>query len=120
MACHLLSNLEFLARQPGYSKKIIKRLRVERRAIFRAYLRNLIQDFQKLHLAARVALVDAPHDRSDLAMTLLKQRLTFTVAIAAVECRMLQHALGFGRVDVSDLLPTFDRIRENIIEAAAA
>src|SRR5688500_10251488 len=83
------ADYKFLAAQPGYSKKYISRLRAERRAIFRAYLRNLVRDFHRLHMAARMVLVYAPQDRPDLAMTLMRQRFLFTFAIMSIECRLL-------------------------------
>jgi hypothetical protein len=113
------ADYKFLASQPGYSKKYIDRLRAERRAIFRAYLRNLVRDFHRLHMAARMVLVFAPHDRPDLAMTLMRQRFLFTFAIMAIECRLLLHAVGIGTVDVRTLLQALDNMRINVGDLSA-
>ena len=71
------ADYKFLASQPGYSKKFIENLRAERRAIFRAYLSNLVRDFHRLHMAARMVLVYAPQDRSDFALTLVRTACDF-------------------------------------------
>jgi hypothetical protein len=108
----------FLASQPGYSKKYINRLRAERRAIFRAYLRNLVRDFHRLHMAARMVLVYAPQDRSDLAVKLMRQRFLFMFAVVAIELRLVLHTLGIGTVDVRNLLSALDNMRLNIGDLA--
>jgi len=113
------ADYEFLASQPGYSKEFIENLRTERRAIFRAYLRSLVRDFHRLHLAARAVLVHATEDRSDLAMTLVRQRVTFTLAIMTVEYRLVLHALGLGTVDVRGLIAAVDGMRANVRNLAA-
>ena len=109
----------FLASQPGYSKKYINRLRGERRAIFRAYLRNLVRDFHRLHMAARMVLVYAPQDRPDLAMTLMRQRFLFMTAVVAIEFRLVLHAAGIGTVDVRNLLAALDSMRLNVGDLAS-
>jgi hypothetical protein len=113
------ADYKFLAGQPGYSKKYLSRLRAERRAIFRAYLRNLVRDFHRLHMAARMVLVYAPQDRPELAMTLMRQRFLFTFAIMSVECRLLLHTVGIGAVDVRNLLAALDNMRINVGDMAA-
>ena len=113
------TDYKFLEGQPGYSKKFVQRLRSQRRAIFRAYLRNLVRDFHRLHLAARMILIYAPQDRPDLAMTLMKQRLLFSVAILSVEFRLILHGLGLGTVDVRNLIGALDQMRANIGDLAA-
>ena len=113
------ADYKFLAAQPGYSKKYINRLRSERRAIFRAYLRNLVRDFHRLHMAARMVLVYAPQDRPDLAMTLMRQRFLFTFAIMSVECRLLLHTVGIGTVDVRNLLQALDNMKINVGDLSA-
>src|SRR3954452_1101504 len=79
---------EFLASQAGYQGKIASQLRAERRRVFRAYLRNLVRDFHRLHHVAKMMAVYSAQDRPEMAITLLKQRLTFTMAVAAVRVRL--------------------------------
>jgi hypothetical protein len=114
------TDYKFLALQPGYSKNVIENLRAERREIFREYLRNLVRDFHKLHLAARMVLVYAPQDRPDLAMMLVRQRVLFTFAILAVECRLMLHVFGIGTVDIRNVITALDNMRANVSGFAAA
>ncbi|HYP05604.1 MAG TPA: hypothetical protein VER03_05150 [Bryobacteraceae bacterium] len=108
------SDLKYLAAQPGITAKTVSELRRERRRIFRAYLRNLVRDFHRLHLAARMTLLYATEDRPDLAQTLMRQRAMFTWAVLTVEFRLMLHAAGLGPVDVSDLIGALENMRINV------
>jgi hypothetical protein len=118
----LLSNddYQFLESQAGYEPAIANQLRAERRRIFRGYLRNLVRDFHRLHLAARMTMTYATNDRSDLAGVLLKQRFTFSVAVLTVEFRLILHTLGFGSVDVASLISSLENLRSDIGQLAAS
>jgi hypothetical protein len=105
---------KFVADQPGFTPKTLRKLRAERRRIFRSYLRSLVRDFQRLHMAARMLLIYSPVDRPDLAAALLRQRITFSLAVLAVEFRLGLHALGVGTVDVRALLGALETMRANI------
>jgi hypothetical protein len=108
------TDLKYLAAQPGISARTVKQLRRERRRIFRAYLRNLVRDFHRLHLAARMTLLYASEDRPDLAKALLRQRATFTWAVLMVEVRLVLHAAGFGPVDVKGLIGALESMQMNV------
>lgn len=104
----------FLSSEAGYTPEIGRRLRRDRRRIFRRYLRRLICDFNRLHLAARQMVLYAPQDRSDLALVLIQQRVLFAWAIFNVEVRLFLHWLGLGPVDVSGLVRALDSMRIQI------
>src|SRR5687767_922338 len=108
------ADYRFLASQPGMTKKAIQRLRAERRAIFRAYLRNLIRDFHKLHMAARMHLIYSSQDRPDLAAKLVRQRLQFLAAVCGVEARLALQAAGIGHVDARALIGSVEAMRANL------
>ena len=108
------TDLKYLASQPGITASTVKQLRRERRRIFRAYLRNLVRDFHRLHLAARMTLLYASEDRPDLAQVLLRQRAIFTWAVLKVEVRLTLHAAGLGPVDVSGLIGALEDMRMNV------
>jgi hypothetical protein len=108
------ADLKYLAAQPGITAKTVDQLRRERRRIFKSYLRNLVRDFHRLHLAARMTLLYASEDRPDLAQTLLRQRALFTWAVLTVEFRLILHAAGLGPVDVSGLIGALEDMRMNI------
>ena len=113
------ADYEFLASQPGMTKTAIRRLRVERRAIFRAYLRNLIRDFYKLHMAARMHLIYSAEDRPELASRLVRQRIQFLTAVCGVEARLALQTVGVGHVDVRALIGSVEAMRANLTPVPA-
>jgi hypothetical protein len=99
----------FLAARGG-SRSTIDRLRSERRRVFRAYLRNMVRDFNRLHRAARILSLTAETDRSDFAIQLLRIRLAFSWAVAVVQFRLALHSLGLGSVDARRLIRALDQM----------
>lgn len=95
----------------GVGRAAVRQLRARRRKIFRAYLRNLVRDFNRLHLAARVCVLDSEIDRSDVAARLARVRLVFMWAVFAVRCRLVLHTLGLGVVDVRALLDSLASVQ---------
>ena len=107
-------DFRFLAAQPGYTPQLGRRFRSERRRLFRGYLRNLRKDFGRVTTACHLLLIHSASDRKDLASALLRQRLTFNLAMLGVQGRLLLHAAGVGAVDVSSLVESFENLREFI------
>ena len=105
----------FLADQSGFDKKISSKLRSERRRIFRAYLRSLVRDFNRLHFCAKLMAAHASEDRSDVFAKLMKLRFTFSISVATVEARLLLHTVGFGVVDVRNLIDALDQTRTQLV-----
>src|ERR1041385_2461454 len=70
----LLSEEDFryLAAHPGATPRMVRRLRAERRRLFRAYLRSLQRDFTRIYSAIQLILVQSEVDRPELAAALLK------------------------------------------------
>ena len=99
----------FLAANGG-SREVIARLRAERRRVFRAYLRNMVRDFDRLHRAARMMSLEPETDNSEFAMELVRLRLTFTWTVTVVEFRLLLHSLGIGAVDARRLIRALDQM----------
>jgi len=107
-------DFRFLAAQRGYRPSLGRRLRTERRRIFRGYLRNLSRDFGKLSAACQMLMVHAAEDRPELAASLMKQRVFFGLGMLAVEGRLLLHAVGVGTVDVRDLVASLETMQSQI------
>ncbi len=107
-------DFRFLEAQPGYRPEIGRRLRRDRRRIFRGYQRRLIHEFNRLHLAARQMVLYAPQDRSDLALVLIQQRILFGWAILKVDVHLFLHWLGLGAVDATGLVRALDSMRIQI------
>jgi hypothetical protein len=104
-------DFRFLAAQPGFSPKLGRRFRTERRRIFRGYLRNLRTDFGRVSLAFRILIVHSVEDRGDLAASLMRLRVMFAVGMLAVEGRLLLHAAGLGTVNVSGLVGSLETMQ---------
>lgn len=99
------------------SPELMKRLRAERRAIFRGYLHCLIKDYAQLLAGLRRVMVESSVDRPELARALAKNRVLFAVAICKVEYRLALHAAGVGTVDISGIVTAFDGMRRFVSTA---
>ncbi|HYZ87001.1 MAG TPA: hypothetical protein VE621_21475 [Bryobacteraceae bacterium] len=108
-------DFEFLKTQEGYDDSIGRRLRVERQRIFRGYLRNLIRDYHRLHLAARVAILFGEQEHSDLAARLLWHKIEFAFNLMRVEFRLALYAVGIGTVDVRGLLGSVEAFKDQVL-----
>ena len=103
-------DFDFLKQKPGVSPALIRRMRLQRRKVFRAYLLELASDFNKLHEEARLMLTVAPEEYSDLVGILMRSQLRFWSALAGVEMRLTLHAMGIGRVDIRGLLAPLETL----------
>ena len=110
----------FLSAQPGCDPSILRRLRSERRKIFRQYLRCLKKDFHRLESAVRLYMVHASEDKPEMAKALFRQRLVFTYAVLGVECRLLLHGFGLGAVDIRGLVGSLDAMQSQLGQLALA
>ena len=107
-------DFRFLAGQPGFSPKMGRRFRAERRRIFRGYLRHLRTDFRGMSQTVQALMVHASDDRRDLAIAVIRLRLLFAVGMLAIETRLLLHTVGVGTVDVSGLVESFETMQAQI------
>jgi hypothetical protein len=94
--------------------KLLRRIRSQRRSIFRGYLRCLRRDHAMLCATVRSLMIDSETDQKDLATALLKIEWTFKFFLVGVNVRLACHAIGFGTVDVSGLLGSLDEIRQHM------
>lgn len=120
--CNLLDEAEFeyLSAQPGFTCDLGRRFRAERRRLFRAYLRALQRDFDRLYTAANAVMLFSSEDRPDLAKALFQRRLAFSWALLRVEARLLLHRFGIGTVPVSDLIGTLTALQTQVRHLVAA
>jgi hypothetical protein len=107
-------DFRFLSSQPGFSARLGRRFRAQRRRIFRAYLRSLSMDFGRVSKACQILVIHAAEDRGDLARGIIRQRLLFALGILAVEGRLLLHAAGVGTVDVRGLVESLETMQAQI------
>jgi hypothetical protein len=104
----------FLASQPGFDKRTLRRIRSERRRVFRGYLACLNRDFSMVGAALRLMITYSTQDRPDLAGILYKQQALFTFGMLAVQWRLCLHACGLGTVDVRGLVRAMDYMRTEL------
>jgi hypothetical protein len=73
-------------------------LRKDRIRVFRCYIHQLADDFDRICTALKMAMVNSQVDRPDLAGALMRQQFLFTLAIMAVEFRLIQFRFGWSGV----------------------
>ena len=105
------SDFEFLAAQPGYTPGLGRRLRIERRRIFRGYLRAMKKDFDRVCQGFHLLMIHSAEDRSDLASMLMRQRYRFAVNMFAVRGRLALHTVGIGAVDIRGVVAPLEAIQ---------
>jgi hypothetical protein len=101
----------FLAKQAGFDKKALRRIRSERRRVFRGYLACLSRDFSLVGAALRLMMMYSAQDRPDLAGILYKQQVLFAYGMLAVQWRLVLHTCGLGTVDVRGLVGAMEYMR---------
>jgi hypothetical protein len=94
---------------------MLRAFRAERRGIFRAYVRDIAADFDRLHTAARILLLTSREDRPDLAVTLFKLRATFAYAMLVIQGRLALDALGLRGLNVRPLVEALDGMRGELV-----
>jgi hypothetical protein len=104
------SDLAFLCRQPGFDRRMARRLRRQRCQIFRAYLDSLGDDFGKMCSALRVLMVNSAVDRPDLASALTRKHSEFRLCMLRARWRLLLYRWGNGCVDIGSLMNLFDNM----------
>ncbi len=118
------TDTQLLASYPNLAPCVGRRLRAERRRIFRVYMRSLRRDFGRIYAATKLLILYSEADRPDLAIELLKQRARFAYGMLALECLLVCHTAGVGTVDVHGLIASLDTMRAQLralapIQAAA-
>ena len=111
----------FLQSQAAYSRRIVRRLRDQRIAIFRGYLRCLARDFSRASNALKFLMVHSQVDRSALAGLLLKQRMLFSMHMMSIEASLVLYSFGLSvpTVDVQRLVDALDAMRVQLQALAA-
>jgi hypothetical protein len=107
-------DFRFLAGQPGFSPRLGRRLRSERRKIFRCYLRSLRNDFSRVSAACQFLIIHSVDDNRELVSSVVRQRVMFSLGMLAIEGRLLLHAAGVGTVDVRALVESLETMQSQI------
>jgi len=104
-------DLEFLRTQPGFTPKMMTKLRIQRCQIFRGYLRCLNADFGRVCAAIKLVMLQSRRDRPDLAGALMRHQVMFAAGIFGVQFRLFLYRWGLCGVDVTSLVKIFDMMR---------
>lgn len=107
-------DMEFLRSQPGFTPGTLRRVRSQRRKIFRGYLRCLQNDFASVCAAIKLVMLQSEQGRLELAAALLRHRLMFAAGMAVAHCRLAVCRWGVCEVDVAGLVKRFDRMRSEL------
>jgi hypothetical protein len=112
-------DLAFLSSLPGYRSEVGAKLRRDRSRIFRMYLRELADDFHRLHSKARKMVTESQEPHAELVGILIRQQLTFWRAIAFIELRMLAPGAKLPKIDVPGLVETIEAMRSDLARITA-
>jgi len=104
-------DLEYLRQQPGFTPRMLTKLRIQRCQLFRDYLHCLDADFSRVCAALKLVMLQSQKDRPDLAGALLRHQIQFAAGILGVQFRLLLYRWGFCGVDVTNLVQNFDMLR---------
>lgn len=108
------ADYEFLAEQPGYHPGIGKKLRAERKKIFRAYLSQLVGDFHRLVHVANLMMVYSGKDRSDLAHSIFKLRAKFYWTVICTEASLTLLPFIPRNVRAGYLISSLAKMNDNV------
>jgi hypothetical protein len=111
------ADFDFLRRR-GVAEGKIRKLRRERRQIYRLCLRSLAADFNQIQRALSLVLVHSQADRPDLAALLARQKVTFYRNLLLAEASLVLHACGIEKIPTVDLLRPFTAVQEQLRQLA--
>jgi hypothetical protein len=112
-------DLVFLQAQRGYRREMGARWKRERRRIFRLYLRELKNDFRRLHAQAREIAAHAGAESAGVVEMLMKQQVIFLRATTALEIRLALQAMGIGKVDIAPFMRLIEQMRADLAQRTA-
>ncbi len=110
----------FLAAHGELGRQLSRRLRSQRRRLFRAYLRCMERDFSRTSAILKRVALNATQDRPELVSALFKQRVLFAVGMVGVEIRLTLHGLGLASVDARRLVQAIESMRDQATMLIAA
>ncbi len=95
------SDFRFLKGRTEIPNATIRRLRSDRRKLFRKYLGYLSVDFTGIVTELRAMMLDSDVSRPDLVRSLIWMQVVFAFAVLAIEARLALHACGIHTVSIS-------------------
>lgn len=104
-------------KEPRKEARARATFRAERRRMFREYLRLIRDDFSRLSVGVRQAVVRSQTDRTVEIETLLRLELGFRRLLLTAEMRLALHWLGVKPVDASVLIDALQSFEHSLREA---
>jgi hypothetical protein len=83
------------------------------------YLRDLAQDFHRLHAHARAVVASLPADSSPLVGMLIRQQFRFWYEMAAIDMRLSLSWTGLGSVNASELIQALATMQAEVSRLSA-
>jgi hypothetical protein len=93
------------------NRKLLRRMRAERIAIFRGYLRCISRDYARLLSGLSLSAIQSDTDRPDLAIAILRSRFLFAATLCRLDAMVVLYRFGVCGVDVSGLVEALDALR---------
>ena len=110
---------QFLQSHPKFNPQEDRKFRARRVKMFRRYMHQLSEDFNRICKAVKLLMVQSSIDRPDLAGLLLKQQFTFSLAMMAVEAKMILYSFGWADVTAKALMEPLTTVRAQLQALAA-
>ncbi len=110
---------QFLWSHSKFNQKEDKKFRSVRVKIFRGYMQQLSDDFNRICKALKTIMAHSPVDRPDLAGLLLKHQFTFTFALMSVEWKLTLYSWGWDGVNSKALMAPLAHVRAQLESLAA-
>ena len=104
-------DFEYLESCAGYTRRMGRKMRADRRKLFRSYAHSLDRDFTRVCTAIKLLMIHSHVDRPDLFALLFRTRASFLMGLLSVEVRLGLHACGLGTVDVRGIVDSLDTMR---------
>jgi hypothetical protein len=95
----------------GVNRGLLRKLRSQRIAIFRGYVKCFSRDYADLLSAISVAALHSSTDRPDLAWLVLQNRVSFAAALCRLDAMVCLYRFGFCGVDVSGVVRAMESLR---------
>ena len=108
-------DIRFLRSQPGATPALVKRLRRQRNQVFRGYLRSLNRDFHGASEALMLLALRSQTDRRDVMRALLVGRITFSLGVFRVRCRLFLYRWNIGQAPVAHLVSLFEGLQLELL-----
>jgi len=107
----LLDGTDFELLDEAGDPKLLRRMRTQRRSIFRGYLKSLRRDHAKLCDCVRALIVQSETDQAELVSNLYRMEMSFRMLVFGINVRLALHALGANHVAVWGLMDCFEKLR---------